>query len=146
MTEATDIRYVGSTAAMDFKGAISDADALLWIHARFSTGKSGRPEDRLEALKRSALILAVTAWETYVEDYLGSQFARRLNAATDSVEMSPAANSWLQKHHSDPAGLLRRAAGGWKSLLREYFATEKWRFNSPTTANTRDLSKKAPWR
>jgi hypothetical protein len=57
-----------SCARMNFNEARGDAVTLLKIHDQATGGKSGRPKPELEALKRSALILAVTAWESFVED------------------------------------------------------------------------------
>src|SRR6476646_2840380 len=38
------------------------------IHDRETGRRSGRPKPELEALKRAALILTVTAWASFVED------------------------------------------------------------------------------
>ncbi|MBN8460108.1 MAG: hypothetical protein J0M04_19950 [Verrucomicrobia bacterium] len=47
-----------------FLASISDATALLEL---YSTREKATPEE-LEVLKRAGLIMAFTAWETYVED------------------------------------------------------------------------------
>lgn len=136
-----DIRYLGSTAAGDFEGAILDAETLLSIHARFSTGKPGRPEYRLEALKRSALILAVTAWETYIEDYLGSESEALLRTAASPGELSWAGD-WLRARSSGAPGSAGRKVQEWKEFVRERVGAEIQRLHSPNSTKIRTLAKK----
>jgi hypothetical protein len=50
-----------------FETAIADATSLL---ERFDAVKSSEPQESSEVLKRAGLIIAITAWETYVEDRL----------------------------------------------------------------------------
>src|SRR5882724_8845910 len=55
-------------ARTDFNAARNHAITLIEIHDDYTEAKAGRPEPKFEALKRSALILAVTAWESFIVD------------------------------------------------------------------------------
>jgi hypothetical protein len=64
------------TKAKDnFENSIRDSEVLLELFCASSKEKSS--ED-IEVLKRAGLILAVTAWETYVEDVLKEEANKRL--------------------------------------------------------------------
>src|SRR5438034_514622 len=89
-------------ARTDFNAARDHAITLIKIHDEYTGAKPGRPKPELEALKRAALILAVTAWESFIEDTLIQQLAERLKKATNPTGIQSAFNSvaaeWL-----DPA-------------------------------------------
>lgn len=53
-----------SKSLVDFESSIRDAEELL---AHFDTQPKPPPANA-EVLKRAALVMALTAWETYVED------------------------------------------------------------------------------
>lgn len=69
-----------SRASTAFEGSIEDATALLQhfdnIHKQF-------PESA-EVLKRAGLVMALTAWETYVEDRILEAVQSRLRAINGS--------------------------------------------------------------
>jgi hypothetical protein len=69
-----------SQAAEFFNVAIKDAEALL---QHFDAIERRAPEDG-EVLKRAGLVMAVTAWETYVEDRLQEDVEIRLQAIAGS--------------------------------------------------------------
>lgn len=75
---------VETQARTDFKAARGYAISLVEIHDTQTGGRAGRPPAQYEALKRSALILAVTAWESFVEDTVQQQLEIRLNERRDS--------------------------------------------------------------
>lgn len=54
-----------SNAKSAFHYSIKDAEELL---AHFDTMNSNPPPQNAEVLKRAGLVMALTAWETYVED------------------------------------------------------------------------------
>jgi hypothetical protein len=70
-----------SKANTTFAQSILDAENLLKHFKELST-KS--PPEELEVLKRAGLIMAMTAWETYVEDRLQEAAEKRLSGLTDS--------------------------------------------------------------
>ena len=69
-----------SDAGNNFKYSIQDAENLL---RHFDSLNKHPPEPELEVLKRAGLIMAMTAWETYVEDRVAEACAKRLSGLTD---------------------------------------------------------------
>lgn len=70
-----------SKAVLGFEYAIKDAEELL---AHFDAINRNPPPDNAEVLKRAALVMALTAWETYVEDVLREIMSRKLGAVAGS--------------------------------------------------------------
>ena len=56
-----------SRAYQSFEYGIKDAEELL---AHFDAINANPPPANAEVLKRAGLVMALTAWETYVEDRL----------------------------------------------------------------------------
>lgn len=71
-----------SQAALTFSEAIKDAENLL---AHFNTLNKQPPPPETEVLKRAGLVMAMTAWETYVEDRIQEAATSRLSVLTDST-------------------------------------------------------------
>jgi hypothetical protein len=70
-----------SRAGDTFAQSILDAENLL---GHFNTLNTKPPPRELEVLKRAGLIMAMTAWETYVEDRVSEAAAERLSAIGDA--------------------------------------------------------------
>lgn len=70
-----------SQAAQTFAEAIKDAENLLGHFDKLNTQP---PPPEIEVLKRAGLVMAMTAWETYVEDRVQEVVAVRLSGLTDS--------------------------------------------------------------
>ena len=70
-----------SKARKTFDSSIQDAEVLL---AHFDALNTKPPPDNLEVLKRAGLIMALTAWETYVEDRAREEVHTRLSAHNGS--------------------------------------------------------------
>lgn len=64
-----------------FNQSILDAENLL---KHFNTLNKKPPPPEIEVLKRAGLIMAMTAWETYVEDRVMEASAERLQGLADS--------------------------------------------------------------
>ncbi|CAN1507562.1 MAG: hypothetical protein K9J28_01140 [Sulfuritalea sp.] len=64
-----------------FTQSILDAENLL---QHFNQLNTKPPPPEIEVLKRAGLIMAMTAWETYVEDRIMESVAERLRGLTDS--------------------------------------------------------------
>lgn len=99
-----------SRAATAFSEAIKDAKELLGHFDRANIKPP--PPANSEVLKRAGLIMALTAWETYVEDRAKEALQQRLAA----IKGSPVA-----------------------AFVEKKFAEEIKRFNNPTTEKTRKL-------
>lgn len=69
-----------SEASINFNESIKDAENLL---SHFNTLNSLPPPPELEVLKRAGLVMAMTAWETYVEDRLVEASNERLTGLRD---------------------------------------------------------------
>jgi len=70
-----------SNASEVFAGSIKDAENLL---RHFNALNTQPPPPELEVLKRAGLIMAMTAWETYVEDRISEALSARLITVTDT--------------------------------------------------------------
>jgi len=70
-----------SRAAETFAQAILDAEHLL---KHFNQLNTKPPPPDTEVLKRAGLIMAMTAWETYVEDRIAEAAVERLRGIADS--------------------------------------------------------------
>jgi hypothetical protein len=71
-----------SKAKQIFDYAIKDAEILLQF---FDENNKNSPPENTEVFKRAGLIMALTAWETYVEDRVREEMTARLRI----VEGSP---------------------------------------------------------
>ncbi|MGH8441224.1 MAG: HEPN domain-containing protein, partial [Pseudomonas sp.] len=69
-----------SRASITFDGSIEDAVTLL---QHFDSAHKNSPESA-EVLKRAGLVMALTAWETYVEDRVREIVQSRLKAVNGS--------------------------------------------------------------
>ncbi|QPF72322.1 hypothetical protein G8A07_04835 [Roseateles sp. DAIF2] len=69
-----------SKALASFESSIKDAEDLL---AHFDAMPKPPPANA-EVLKRAGLVMALTAWETYVEDRVREEVALRLRVVTGS--------------------------------------------------------------
>jgi hypothetical protein len=105
--------------------AIKDAENLL---AHFDTLNSRPPPPENEVLKRAGLIMAMTAWETYVEDCVQEAAQMRLSTVTDrSIADFVAArlNEEIKRLHNPSAEKTLQ-------LFRDYAGvsvTEHWAWN-----------------
>lgn len=146
----TPLAVITETAARtDFGAAHSDAITLLDIHDEKTGGKSGRPNRELETLKRSALILAVTAWESFVEDTVEERLAALLDASSTPDAMSSVFNA-IADEWSDPVRSGRRkptefrqwTGDGWKTVITQSLKKHLDSFHTPNTENVRTLFKR----
>lgn len=138
-----------TVARTDFNAARNHAITLITIHDEKTGGGAGRPVQELEALKRAALILAVTAWESFVEDTVSSELEKKLNAATKPSDLQSIFNGiaaeWLDPDRS-PArhgpDLAKWTGDQWKTRVRESLAIYLETFHTPNTENTSKLFKR----
>lgn len=70
-----------SLAKASFEHGIKDAEELL---AHFDAVNSNSQQPNSEVLKRAGLVMALTAWETYVEDRVTEAMNKRLSAVAGS--------------------------------------------------------------
>jgi len=108
-------------AAQDFAISLADAHRLFaYYDAELARFKPRIPEEA-EVLKRAALIMAVTAFESYIEDYLRETVPPRLSAALTpekfKLVFEVVAKKWLKEHPDKPAAFIEWTGEGWKALL-----------------------------
>jgi hypothetical protein len=74
-----------SAAHQTFLSGIKDAENLL---AHFDALNTKPPPPEIEVLKRAGLVMALTAWETYVEDRVQEAAGKRLAGVDDTSLVS----------------------------------------------------------
>lgn len=109
-------------AAQDFAISLNDAHRLFAFYdAEIARHKPRIPEEA-EVLKRACLIMAVTSFETYIEDFLRELFPPRLTAETTPDKFKTifevVAKKWLREHPDKPAAFVEWTGEGWKELLK----------------------------
>ena len=82
-----------SQAKTTFDDAIRDAEELL---AHFDKANTQPPPENAEVLKRAGLIMAFTAWETYVEDRVAEGLRSRIGTEGDSPSRASSRNVWTK--------------------------------------------------
>lgn len=119
-----------SNAAATFDISIKDAVDLLAHHA----AAGHPPPPNVEVLKRAGLVMALTAWETYVEDRVRE--AVNLRLATDQ---SHTACFMQAKLHEELKRLHNPTAEKTRKLFKDYLGIEvatewKWQHMEPAKA------------
>lgn len=117
-----------------FAQAILDAENLL---KHFNTLNTKPPPPELEVLKRAGLIMAMTAWETYVEDRVVEAASARLTVLADS-----SIAAFVQSKLDDEIKRLHNPASDKTiQLFRDYAGvdlTEKWSWNNYDAKTVRE--------
>jgi hypothetical protein len=132
-----------SSAEGNFMFANGDVRVLLRLHDGATRSAAGRPRPELEVLKRAAVILIVTAWESYIEDALISVASRRIDSAKKPSDTGKAflaiAQHWLDERPKPP-DVEQWVGENWKVLLKRRLSTEVRALNTPNTANVAKLT------
>lgn len=120
-----------SRARTTFDGAIEDATALL---QQFDAVHKDN-QNTGEVLKRAGLVMALTAWETYVEDRITEAVTTRLKAVNGSPLgkfVSSKLGEELRRFHNPTAEKTRK-------LFLDYLEVDvtagwKWQHHDPVSA------------
>jgi hypothetical protein len=115
-----------SRAFQNFEHAIKDGEELL---AHFDAVNSNPPPANAEVLKRAGLVMALTAWETYVEDRLLEEMNKKLGVVAGSY----VGDFVLKKLHQDMKQFHNPSAEKTKRLFLEYLeidVTEGWSWSN----------------
>lgn len=121
----TSPKTLASQAKTTFDDAIRDAEDLL---NHFNQLNSHPPPENIEVLKRAGLIMAFTAWETYVEDRAREALAARLANEGNGPSTRFVANRLdeeLKRFHNPSSDKTRR-------LFLDYLevdVTKSWSWN-----------------
>lgn len=123
-----------SAASDAFEQSILDADNLL---AHFNKLNTKPPPPETEVLKRAGLIMAMTAWETYVEDRVTEALADRVRGLNDES----AAAFFRTKLMDEIKRLHNPTSEKTIQLFRDYAnvdLTEKWTWNNVDSRTVRE--------
>lgn len=133
----------------NFEIALADIETMMSLYGELISTKSGRPHVEYEVLKRAAIILLVTAWESFIEHVIVQEFENKLNNARSPKDIQTAfnafADSWSSKIVSKkikPNELEALTSDGWKLLLLDMCTKEIESFNSPSYDNIDRLFRK----
>jgi len=123
-----------SRAYQSFEYGIKDAEELL---AHFDATNSNPPPPSAEVLKRAGLVMALTAWETYVEDRLVEEMNKKL----DVVAGSYVGDFILKKLNADLKQFHNPSSDKTKRIFQDYLGldvTEGWSWSNyePEKAKT----------
>ena len=124
-----------SRASETFAQSIRDAENLL---AHLDQLNTKPPPPELEVLKRAGLIMAMTAWETYVEDRVLEAATQRLQGLNDTGIVK-----FVQLKLDDDVRRLHNPSSEKAiQLFKDYAGvdlTDKWKWNNhdATTVRTR---------
>lgn len=125
--------------------ALKDVSLLIVQHDVVRREQAGH-DRRLEVFKRSAVILTVTAWESYIEDTLASQFSQRLGDARSPADMRPVFNyiarRWMGQRANKPPDLIDCTGENWKSVMRSYFQKDLGDLHTPSSRYIEGLSQR----
>jgi hypothetical protein len=96
-------------------------------------------------LKRAAVILAVTAWESFIEDSVRNYATSAIEKASRPSDVqslfNSVAQSWLEGKPK-PTELADWSGAGWKVFLGNKLEKDLGAWNSPNSENVRALSKR----
>lgn len=108
-----------------FDTAIADAERLLEIFDKLSPAE--RKDN--EVLKRAALVMTLTAWETFIESWLRAQMCKKLAALKGSF-----AGDYIQKKYNEAINQLNNPNSNKVPQLSLEFLlfdiTELWQWNN----------------
>lgn len=150
MTEPTTF-VIDHLEYANFKYGMADVTTLLAQHDQATQRARGRPDRDLEVFKRAAVILSVTAWETYVEDIITTIARERIERATSPADVQRTFNACVDTWHAGlqaanqrvtPSKLQEWTGDGWKARLLENLAKSLDKLNTPNTENISALSKR----
>jgi len=134
-----------SRAYSNFVWAIKDVGRLINLYnTNFSAAVDGDLRE-IGVLKRATIVMAVTCWETYIEDMLNEEFQYRLQRAKSPGDVqsafNAAASQWLQSRSQSAVKYMKEWTGdAWKSVLSEYFKKDIGNLSSPNSKRVRKLT------
>lgn len=124
-----------SEAKTSFDYGIRDAEDLL---EHYDSINSKPPPENAEVLKRSALVMVLTAWETYVEDRVTEGLKKKLSIVSGSY-----AGNFIEKRlQNDLKKFHNPNADKTKNLFVEYLevdVTEGWKWANTNPAQAKKL-------
>ncbi len=124
---------MASQALQLFETAITDAEKLINI---FDKLPSPEAQQQNEVLKRAALIMTLTAWESYIEAFLLERVAQKIDGITGSFS-----GNFIQRKLTIEIGKLHNPTSDKVKLLSQEFLeqdlTEQWRWANTEPSDAR---------
>ena len=124
-----------SEANISFEYGIQDAEDLL---GHFDAINTNPPPENAEVLKRAGLVMALTAWETYVEDRVSEGLNKKLSVVAGSY-----AGDFIQKRlQLDLKQFHNPNAQKTKHLFSEYLGvdvTQGWQWANTDPVRAKKL-------
>lgn len=129
--------YQFPTFGNDFNKNLTDIKLLLTLNSKEIRSKHGGPQ-KIEILNKSAIVLATTCWEAFVED-LASNAMEFLLQHVDNPRVLPtsvlvSASNQLIKD-KDERKVWGLAGDGWKDVLKAYCDSTLSCLNTPSHKN-----------
>lgn len=124
-----------SEAKISFEYGIRDAEDLL---GHFDAINSNPPLENAEVLKRAGLVMALAAWETYVEDRVSEALHKKLSVVAGSY----AGNFIQNKLQLDLKQFHNPNAEKTKRLFSDYLevdVTQGWQWANTDSAKAKKL-------
>lgn len=129
----------------NFSFAMDDVKRLLSLHDSETKRRRGRPSRQSAVFKRAAVILQITAWESFIEDAIRGSAMVALEYAASPADVqtwfNSAAHGWLGASPKAPT-LVQWAGDGWKALLKQKLEADLQNLNTPGSVNVRALSRR----
>lgn len=134
-----------SRAYSNFVWTIKDVERLLKVYNSSFLTVTAVALREISVIKRATIVMAVTCWETYVEDMLNEEFQQCLQMAKSPVDVQSAFNAtadqWLQSHSRNAVKYIKEWTGdAWKPIVLEHFKKAVRGLNSPSSKKIRKLS------
>jgi len=121
----------------DFNKNLLDIKLLLTLNSKDIRSKHGGPQ-KIEILNKSAIVLASTCWEAFIEDLASNAFDFMLSHA-DTPQMLPkavlAAASSMLRAEKDERKIWDLAGDGWKVVLKTHSNSMISCLNTPSHKN-----------
>lgn len=128
---------------------LEDARRLVQIHEE-CTGRDPGRRRGYDALNRSTVVLAVAAWEGFVEDLLIDQADRFAENAAGPTSVPEGVRSAMITHLHSQYGwstlnpdtqkeIWFLAGRGWRSVYKQYVADKAASLNTPSATNIKKL-------
>jgi len=122
---------------MDLDFSISDINTVLELSTIYRTNLKDQDKERIyDAKKRLAIILLVTAWETYIEEVIKSEFSSKLRKSNDANEFKGVFRAIAKNRYQNGItadDILKWTGNGWKDLVKSQFEEDlaSKKFNTP---------------
>lgn len=132
------------SAAFDF--ALEDIKRLMRYHDE-EIARLRKTSPSIEVFRRAAIILCITAWETFIEDTIRKVAEERIGKAKSPHDVEAAFASAAMRWHDEttrssfkPEKLKAWTGDSWRATVLAKLKTDIDKLNTPSSKNIRELS------